>query len=357
MCLYIHEFKLSSRIAQIPAKWPFEARMALIYGGWPRQVKGHLSDVSSSFVRHFGIAFTFELKLQSVNAQFGPKSSISWTVWSWKSMDDMETIGHLSLWPQPNLCASFPSHTCIKTGVTVRKRTSRVKIVHFSALQFEGWSWKTIGHLFATTLNFVHHFVTICEFKLELYSGSAQNGATFVLNRVTWTFDLWPCAFACTSFLSMVIIPENFTTIQWWEYCEKGMMGGRTDAFCCLVPAKKYDICTIIYFKKMGISILPFFHWLSVVAQYVQPWFDKYTDRFGFTNLIILWCQVMCLWWQDSKHGCTIWIHLTTTKYGWPWGQYLLSSWNAVPHLYLSFLLYISEQHERRWCENSCFEM
>ena len=39
------------------------------------------------------------------------------------------------------------------------------------------WSQlKTIGHLFYATSSFVHHFVAIGEFKLELQSGNAQFG-------------------------------------------------------------------------------------------------------------------------------------------------------------------------------------
>ena len=47
---------------------------------------------------------------------------------------------------------------------------------NFSArvtLKFDGWPQKTIGHLFYATLSFLHHFVAIGEFKLELQSGSA----------------------------------------------------------------------------------------------------------------------------------------------------------------------------------------
>ena len=36
---------------------------------------------------------------------------------------------------------------------------------------------KTIGHLFYATLSYVHHFVAIDEFKLELQSGHAQTGS------------------------------------------------------------------------------------------------------------------------------------------------------------------------------------
>ena len=45
----------------------------------------------------------------------------------------------------------------------------------FSPCDLEIW-WmtpKTVGHLFYDTLSFLHHFVAIGEFKLELQSGSA----------------------------------------------------------------------------------------------------------------------------------------------------------------------------------------
>ena len=78
------------------------------------------------------------------------------------------------------LRASFRSHWWVKTGDTVRKRPIWVKIHDFVShvtLQFDVWPWKTIGHLVYTTSNFVHHFVAIGEFKLELQSGKAQFGS------------------------------------------------------------------------------------------------------------------------------------------------------------------------------------
>ena len=143
-------------------------------------------------------------------------------------------------------------------------------------LKFDGWPWKTIGHLFYATSSFVHHFVAICVFKLELQSGNAQSGRflepcdleiwwmtlknnrapllccfqlcawfhchmwiqtgvrvrkrlSWVLTSVTLTFDPWPWPFAWTSLLTMVITPENFKMIRWWKHGEKGVTDGRTD--------------------------------------------------------------------------------------------------------------------------------
>ena len=73
------------------------------------------------------------------------------------------------------LYASFHHHMWIQTGVTVRKRLS------------------------------------------------------WVVTSVTLTFDLWPWPFAWTSLLSLVITPENFMMIGWWEHSQKGVTDRRTD--------------------------------------------------------------------------------------------------------------------------------
>ena len=99
------------------------------------------------------------------------------------------------------LCAS--SHTprwiqrWIQTGVTVWKCSIWVKISDFLSrvtLKFDGWPWKTIGHLFYATLRIVHHFKAIGEFKLELQSWNTQFGSKLAifLSRVTLKFYGWP---------------------------------------------------------------------------------------------------------------------------------------------------------------------
>ena len=95
------------------------------------------------------------------------------------------------------LCATFHSHLWIQTGVTVRKRPIRVKIDDFLSrvtLKLDVWPSKTIGHLFYATSSFVHHFVAIGNFKLELQSGNAQFGSNSTIFRAVWpcnlTYDL-----------------------------------------------------------------------------------------------------------------------------------------------------------------------
>ena len=91
------------------------------------------------------------------------------------------------------LCASFHSHQWIQTKVTVRERLIRVKIGNFLSrvtLKFYWWPWKTIGHLFYATLNFVHHFKAIGEFQLELQSGNAQFGSKSAIFCPVWPWNL-----------------------------------------------------------------------------------------------------------------------------------------------------------------------
>ena len=115
------------------------------------------------------------------------------------------------------LCASFQSHGLIQTGVTVRKRSIRVKIGDFLScvtLKFDRWPWKTMGHLFYVASSFVHHFIAIIEFKLELQSGNAQFGSKSMIFFSPVTLEIWqmtsknnraplPCYFKlCASFRS-----------------------------------------------------------------------------------------------------------------------------------------------------------
>ena len=56
----------------------------------------------------------------------------------------------------------------------------------FVTLKFDGWPWKTIGHLFYATSIFVHHLVAIDELKLELQPGNAQSGSNSTIFLSVW---------------------------------------------------------------------------------------------------------------------------------------------------------------------------
>ena len=166
--------------------------MTLKYDGWPWKTKGHLSFTVSSFVQHFIAIHEFKLELQSGNAQFGSNSTIFRAVWPciWRMTLKNNRAPLLCYF---KLYASFHSHRWIQAGVTVRKRPIWVKIDDFFSrvtLKFEGWPWKTIGHLFYATSSFMHHFVAIGEFKLELQSGNTHSGSNSTLFRAVWPWNL-----------------------------------------------------------------------------------------------------------------------------------------------------------------------
>ena len=72
-------------------------------------------------------------------------------------------------------------------------------------LKFHGQPWKTIGHLFYVASSFVHHFIPISEFKLELQSRNTQFGSKSMI-------------FFFFFFLSSV---TKFDRLRWQERCEK----------------------------------------------------------------------------------------------------------------------------------------
>ena len=112
-------------------------------------------------------------------------------VWPWNSRMTVK-CNRVPLLCYFKLCASFRSHWWIPTGVTVWKRLIWVKIDDFFSrvtLKFDGWPWKTIGHLFYATSSFVYHCIAIGEFKLELQSGNAQSGSNSTLFRAVWPWN------------------------------------------------------------------------------------------------------------------------------------------------------------------------
>ena len=74
---------------------------------------------------------------------------------------------------------------------------------------------KTIGHLFYATSSFVHHLVPIGEFKLELQFWKTQFGSksTFFFSRVTFKFDRWPWKTIGHLFYDTISFVHHFNAI------------------------------------------------------------------------------------------------------------------------------------------------
>ena len=200
---------------------------------WPWKTIGHLYHATSSSMHHFIAIGEFKLELQCMSpfAQFD--LIWGWTTWKWLwatwNYNEMlkqpicERIGHgwrfhaLSYSPEtPNLgqnrrffLAVWPCNLTydLEQGKSegfescdrpiVRKRPIWVKIgdvLYRVTLKFDGWPWKTKGHLSFAVSSFVQHFIAIGEFKLELQSGNAQFGSNSTIFRAVWpcnlTYDL-----------------------------------------------------------------------------------------------------------------------------------------------------------------------
>ena len=121
------------------------------------------------------------------------------------------TINRASVWKRP-------------IWVTIGHLLSRV------TLNFDGWPSKTIGHLSYATSSFVQHFIGIGEFKLELRSRNDQFGSksTIFLSRVTLKFDGWHwktighLSYASSSFLHYLLV----IGVSNWSYSPETVKRG-----------------------------------------------------------------------------------------------------------------------------------
>ena len=143
------------------------------------------------------------------------------------------------------LCASFQSHQWIQTGVTVRKPSIRVKIGDFLScvtLQFDGWPWKTIGHLFYVVSSFVNHFIAINEFKLKLQSGNGQLGSKLAIFFVPCDLEIWRMTLKNNrALLHCFMFSASFHSHQWIQTkvtVRKRSIGVKIGDFLCGVTFK-----------------------------------------------------------------------------------------------------------------------
>ena len=170
----------------------FLSPVTLKFDGWPWKTIGHLFYTTLRFVHHFKAIGEFNWSYSPETPNLGQNQRFfvpcDLEIW-WMTLKN----NRAPLLYYIKICASFQSHRWIQTGVTVRKRPIWVKIGDFLSpvtLKFDGWPWKSIGHLFYTTLRFVHHFKAIGEFKLELQSGNAQFGSKSAIFCPLWPWNL-----------------------------------------------------------------------------------------------------------------------------------------------------------------------
>ena len=139
------------------------------------KIIGHIFYTTSSFVHHFKAIGELKLELRSGNAQFGSKSAIFFVpydleIW-WMTLKNNRA---------PHLCYFKALCVVLKPSVnsnwsyspeTLNSSENR-RVFVLCDLEIWQMTLKTIEHLFWATSSFMHHFIIICEFKLELQSGN-----------------------------------------------------------------------------------------------------------------------------------------------------------------------------------------
>ena len=127
------------------------------------------------------------------------------------------------------LCAAFHSHWWIQTGVKSPERPNLGQIRRFlEPFDLEIWRM-TFKNNRAPLLSIIKLYASFHHHMWIQTGVTVRKRLSWVVTSVTLTFDLWPWPFAWTSLLSLVITPENFMMIRWWEHGEKGVTDGQTD--------------------------------------------------------------------------------------------------------------------------------
>ena len=108
------------------------------------------------------------------------------------------------------------------------------------------------------------------------------------LGQIRWflepcDLDLWPWLFSWTSLLSLVITPENFVMIRWWEHSQKGVTDGKYHSKSCLVAAKKLNVTHLL--KLLDKMYKYGMDQVSIVEDTEQTWFHPQTYGQGETNI------------------------------------------------------------------------
>ena len=196
----------------------FLSRVTFKFDGWPWKTIGHLLNAIPSFVHHFKAIGKIKLELQSGNAQFRSKLAIFCLVWPWNLMDDLQKQQGTSSMPHQALCIISKPLLNSNLSYSPETLTSGQNQWFFLSrvtLKFNEWPWKTKGHFFYAPSSFVHHFITISVFELELQSGNTRFGSksTIFLSHVTLKFDGWPWKTIGHLFYIMLSFTYHFKAI------------------------------------------------------------------------------------------------------------------------------------------------
>ena len=145
----------------------------------------------------------------------------------------------------------------------------------FSFTNFKNFSWNSMIFPWSWNRSEIQWFFKSCGNPVMV-----PKRLIWVLTSVTLTFYLWPRTFAQTSLLSLVIPPENFMMIPWWEHSEKGVTG--TDRQRDRQTERQTERKTLFFFLKEN----PF---ETVICIFVRP---KYR---------LIWCLFIIKVYHQPK--------------------------------------------------------
>ena len=185
-------------------------------------------------------------------------------------------------------------------------------------LKFDGWPWKTIGHLFYAVSSFVHHYIAISEFKKGLQSGNSQlwsKSAMFVSSDLEiWQMTLKNnrapllyCFKLCASFQCHGWIQTGVTVRQrpiwvrsddflpcdleiWWMT----LKNNRAPLLSNIKPCASFHHHMSI---QTGVTVRKPLSW---VLAFVTLTFDHWPWNFAWTSLLSFCHSWKFSWWYND---------------------------------------------------------
>ena len=199
------------------------------------------------------------------------------------------------------LCASFHSHWWIQTGVKSPETPNLGQMLRFlEPCDLEIWRM-TLKDNRAPLLSIIKLYASFHHMWIQTRV-TVQKRLGWVLTSVTLTFDLWPWPFAWTSLLSLVITPENFMMMRWWEHGEKGVTDGQTDglnqSYSCSVAAKNGPLLSLGEGTNVPSCFSPRKNKVKIIYQSLR--FVLYVRHLNISYMYAI-NGVACIWLNHSS--------------------------------------------------------
>ena len=174
-------------LLKLDSNHQFLAHVTLKFDGRTKKITGHLFYTTSSFVNHFIVELKTRVIVwkRSIPVKIGDFLSrvvLKFDGWPWKTEGHLfyatlRFVHHFKAIVNSNLSCS---------PETLNLRENWEIFLSHAALKFNVWPWNTIGHQFYVASIFVHHFIAISEFQLKLQSGNAQFGWKWAIFCPVW---------------------------------------------------------------------------------------------------------------------------------------------------------------------------